>query len=143
MTADRPRNFVRSLDEPDELIELETVRSAQVNIAGLTVAYDTQAPGWRWSTHVGAPMGATHCKVAHIGLVVEGHATVAMHDGVIHHLTPGSLFSVPAEPHDSWVVGDAPYVSLHFLGAAVYATSRRVLRKAELPQYPIPIDFIR
>jgi hypothetical protein len=28
-------------------------------------------------------------------------------------------------------------------GAAVYATSRRVLRKAELPQYPIPIDFIR
>lgn len=28
-------------------------------------------------------------------------------------------------------------------GAAVYATSRRVLRKAELRQYPIPIDFIR
>jgi len=31
--------------------------------------------------------------------------------------TPGSLFHIPAEPHDSWVVGDAPYVSLHFLGA--------------------------
>ncbi len=28
-------------------------------------------------------------------------------------------------------------------GAAVYATCRRVLRKAELRQYPIPIDFIR
>jgi hypothetical protein len=28
-------------------------------------------------------------------------------------------------------------------GAAVYATSRRVLRKTELRQYPIPIDFIR
>jgi hypothetical protein len=27
----------------------------------------------------------------------------------------------PAEPHDSWVVGDEPYVSLHFLGADHYA----------------------
>jgi hypothetical protein len=25
-------------------------------------------------------------------------------------------------PHDSWVVGDQPYVSLHFLGADHYAT---------------------
>jgi hypothetical protein len=33
----------------------------------------------------------------------------------------GDLFLVPAEPHDSWVVGDEPYVSLHFLGAAKYA----------------------
>lgn len=28
---------------------------------------------------------------------------------------------IPAVPHDSWVVGDAPYVSLHFLGADHYA----------------------
>jgi hypothetical protein len=25
-------------------------------------------------------------------------------------------------PHDSWVIGDEPYVSLHFLGAEKYAT---------------------
>ena len=25
------------------------------------------------------------------------------------------------EPHDSWVVGDDPYVSLHFMGADRYA----------------------
>jgi len=24
------------------------------------------------------------------------------------------------EPHDSWVIGDEPYVSLHFQGAADY-----------------------
>jgi len=24
-------------------------------------------------------------------------------------------------PHDSWVIGDEPYVSLHFLGAEKYA----------------------
>lgn len=44
-----------------------------------------------------------------------------MRDGTIHDLTAGTLFYVPAEPHDSWVVGDEPYVSLHFSGAAVYA----------------------
>ena len=42
-------------------------------------------------------------------------------DGRIYDLTPGTLFDIPAEPHDSWVVGDEPYVSLHFLGADAYA----------------------
>ena len=43
-----------------------------------------------------------------------------LNDMVIE-LTPGSLFHIPREPHDSWVVGDQPYVSLHFLGADHYA----------------------
>jgi hypothetical protein len=30
------------------------------------------------------------------------------------------VFAVPPG-HDSWVVGDEPYVSLHFLGASDYA----------------------
>ena len=33
----------------------------------------------------------------------------------------GDLFYIPPVPHDSWVVGDVPYVSLHFLGAEHYA----------------------
>jgi hypothetical protein len=33
----------------------------------------------------------------------------------------GELFYIPPVPHDSWVVGDVPYVSLHFLGADHYA----------------------
>jgi hypothetical protein len=36
-------------------------------------------------------------------------------------LLPGALFYVPPTPHDSWVVGDEPYVSLHFLGAEKYS----------------------
>jgi hypothetical protein len=36
----------------------------------------------------------------------------------------GDLFYTPPGPpgHDSWVIGDEPYVSLHFLGADHYAT---------------------
>jgi hypothetical protein len=46
---------------------------------------------------------------------------VAFDDGTVIELGPGTLFWVPATPHDSWVVGDEPYVSLHFLGAEAYA----------------------
>jgi hypothetical protein len=36
-------------------------------------------------------------------------------------LRAGELFYIPPVPHDSWVVGDEAYVSLHFLGADHYA----------------------
>lgn len=35
-------------------------------------------------------------------------------------LGPGDLFFV-GPGHDSWVVGDEPYVSLHLMGAEAYA----------------------
>jgi len=34
----------------------------------------------------------------------------------------GDVFHVPPG-HDSWVVGDEPYVSFHFLGAEGYAAA--------------------
>jgi hypothetical protein len=41
--------------------------------------------------------------------------------GRVVELRAGELFYIPPEPHDSWVVGDVTYVSLHFLGADHYA----------------------
>jgi uncharacterized cupin superfamily protein len=54
-------------------------------------------------------------------MVVSGVATAAFADGRITEMKAGDLFYIPPEPHDSWVVGDEPYVSLHFLGASSYA----------------------
>jgi mannose-6-phosphate isomerase-like protein (cupin superfamily) len=56
-------------------------------------------------------------------MVLSGHAVAAYEDGRIVDLTPGTVFYIPPVPHDSWVVGDEQYVSLHFLGADHYATS--------------------
>jgi hypothetical protein len=53
-------------------------------------------------------------------LVLSGCAAAAMDDGTIHEMRAGDLFHIPPG-HDSWVVGDEPYVSLHFLGAEDYA----------------------
>ena len=44
-----------------------------------------------------------------------------MKDGEVVELTPGTLFYVPPAPRDSWVIGDEPYVSLHFFGGDQYA----------------------
>ena len=57
----------------------------------------------------------------HVGIVVSGVATAAFDDGRVVELRPGQLFHIPAVPHDSWVVGEEPYVSLHLMGADHYA----------------------
>ena len=92
-----------------------------VHLGGVTIGRATYQPGWKWSEHVGPTVGARRCTVEHVGLVIAGTAAVAFEDGRVFELTAGQLFHVPADPHDSWVIGDEQYVSLHFLGADHYA----------------------
>jgi len=54
--------------------------------------------------------------------VLSGEAAVLMDDGREIVMRPGDFFAVPAG-HDSWVVGDEPYVSLHIMGGEGYAAS--------------------
>jgi len=56
-----------------------------------------------------------------IEVLLSGSAGVSFDDGTVVELRAGELFHIPAVPHDSWVIGSAPYVSLHFLGADHYA----------------------
>jgi mannose-6-phosphate isomerase-like protein (cupin superfamily) len=92
-----------------------------VTLSGQTLGRATYEPGWKWSTHVGSKSGQKRCNVEHLGIVLSGHATAAFDDGRIYDLTAGTIFYIPPEPHDSWVVGNEPYVSLHLLGANQYA----------------------
>jgi quercetin dioxygenase-like cupin family protein len=112
---------LRRFEQPDEVREFAKGKLEVVHLGGLTIGRATYEPGWRWSEHVGPLTGASRCTVEHVGLVVSGTATAAFEDGHVVELREGNLFHIPAEPHDSWVVGDEPYVSLHFLGAETYA----------------------
>jgi hypothetical protein len=56
--------------------------------------------------------------------VLSGRAVAAFADGQVIELNAGELFYVSPEPHDSWVVGEEPYVSLHLMGAGHYAKER-------------------
>lgn len=115
--------LLRRFESPDEVREFELGRFEVVHIGGMTIGRATYQPGWKWSEHVGKPLGERYCQVEHVGLVVSGRATAAMADGRVIEMPAGSLFHIPPGPpgHDSWVVGDEPYVSLHFLGAGDYA----------------------
>jgi hypothetical protein len=113
--------IVKRFESPDEVREFAKGRFELVNIGGMTIGRAIYEPGWRWSVDVGPKVGAKLCSVEHLGLVLEGTATAAFEDGRVWELTPGTLFHIPPEPHDSWVVGNERYVSLHFLGAAHYA----------------------
>jgi hypothetical protein len=113
--------ILKRFERPDEVREMVHGRFEIVRLHGVTIGRATYQPGWRWSEHVGPGVGATRCTVEHVGLVVAGAAAVAFADGRVVELRAGELFYVPADPHDSWVVGDEPYVSLHFLGAEHYA----------------------
>ena len=112
---------LKRFETPDETRTMERGVYEVVHVGGLTIGRATYEPGWRWSEHVGPAVGATRCTVEHVGLVLAGIATVAFDDGSVVELVPGTLFHVPAAPHDSWVVGNERYVSLHFLGATHYA----------------------
>ena len=112
--------ILKRFENPDETRVFEKGRFEIVNIGGMTIGRASYEPGWKWSENVGPSTGTTLCDVEHVGLVISGHAMAAMQDGSEIELTPGSLFHIPSVPHDSWVIGNEPYVSLHFLGADHY-----------------------
>jgi len=114
--------ILKRFDNPDEMREFPLGRFEIVNIGGMTIGRATYEPGWRWSQHVGNDAKSS-CLVEHVGLVVSGCAAVSMDDGAVHEMKAGDLFYVPPG-HDSWVVGDEAYVSLHFLGAEMYAKTK-------------------
>jgi quercetin dioxygenase-like cupin family protein len=111
---------LKRFEAPDEVREFTLGRFELVHLGGMTIGRATYQPGWKWSEHVGAALGQTSCHVEHVGMVVSGRATAAMDGGAIIEMRAGDVFSI-APGHDSWVVGDEPYVSLHFLGAEDYA----------------------
>jgi mannose-6-phosphate isomerase-like protein (cupin superfamily) len=111
---------IRRFEDAGEHRGFEKGSFEVVEVGGLTVGRATYEPGWKWSEHVKPAAGTESCEVEHVGLVVSGRAVIAMDDGQEVEVGPGDLFAVPPG-HDSWVVGDEPYVSLHFLGADAYA----------------------
>jgi hypothetical protein len=112
--------LIKRFEQPDEVREFEKGKFELVKIGSMTIGRASYEPGWKWSTHVGAVTGAVFCEVEHVGLVVSGRAACQMKDGREYVLQPVDLFYI-GPGHDSWVIGDEPYVSLHFLGAERYA----------------------
>ena len=113
--------ILKNFNNPDEIRNFDKGKFELVKLKGMTIGRASYEPGWKWSINVSPLSGTEFCEVEHLGMVISGSATVVFKNGEIHILKEGDLFYVPPEPHDSWVVGDEQYVSLHFLGAEKYA----------------------
>jgi quercetin dioxygenase-like cupin family protein len=111
---------LRNFDDPTEVRTFEKGRFEVYEVGGRTLGRATYEPGWRWTEHVGPTVGTDLCEVEHLGLVLSGQAVAKMADGRELVMKPGDFFYVPPG-HDSWVVGDEPYVSLHIVGGEDYA----------------------
>ncbi len=83
--------FVRQFDHAGEVRDFPFGRFEIVHVAGISLGRATYRPGWKWPVH-NAPLAGTALD-----------------------LLPGTVFHITTTPHDSWVHGEAPYVSLHVL----------------------------
>ncbi|HZP24850.1 MAG TPA: cupin domain-containing protein [Terriglobales bacterium] len=115
--------ILKRFDHPDDVRTFEKGKFELVHLGGMTIGRATYEPGWKWSEHVGRASGAKSCMVEHVGMVIAGRATAAMDDGRVIEMRAGDVFYIPPG-HDSWVLGDEPYVSLHFLSAGDYARNK-------------------
>ena len=115
--------ILKRFERPDEIRNFEKGRFELVHIGGLTIGRASYEPGWKWSVHVGQSLGKKMCDVEHVGMVISGCAAAAMEDGRVIEMRAGDIFYIPPG-HDSWVVGNEPYVSLHLLGAGDYAARK-------------------
>ena len=112
--------ILKRFEDADETRVFEKGKFEIVKIGGMTIGRASCEPGWKWSEDVSPLAGTPLCEVEHVGLVIAGRAMASMKDGHEVELAAGSLFYIPPIAHDSWVIGDEPYVSLHFLGADHY-----------------------
>jgi hypothetical protein len=108
-------------EDADEARVFDLGRFDLIRAAGMTIGRAEYEPGWRWSEHVGKAIGQSLCPAPHFGMVLSGRNRVEMADGTFVDLRPGDIFEI-GPGHDSWVLGDETYVSLHFLGAEAYGT---------------------
>jgi quercetin dioxygenase-like cupin family protein len=115
--------ILKRFEQPDEIRQFDKGKFELVQIGGMTIGRAIYEPGWKWSVHVGPSLGAKSCSVEHVGIVISGRATAAMDDGRVIEMKAGDIFYI-APGHDSWVVGEEPYVSLHLMGASDYASRK-------------------
>lgn len=110
----------KSLEQPDEVIELPGLVARTVQIGDVTVGLIASEVGWRWSTHVRPTVGGEWCQARHVGVILSGTLGVDFADGTSIELGPNTAFDVPPG-HDGYTVGDEPCVQIEWVGLRAFS----------------------
>jgi class 3 adenylate cyclase len=82
----------------------------------------SSSPGWRWSESI-KPIARTDlCEYHHIGLCISGSCRIRLREGAELLIEAGQFYEVPPG-HDSWVVGDEPWVTIDWAPSTAFARS--------------------
>lgn len=104
----------KSLNAPDQVLNMEHGKVDIVEIAGAGVGRATFQPGWKWSDHEKPVVGGgDYCDVPHFVFLAEGQLKIVFSDGGELDLRAGDVATIPAG-HDGWVVGSEPAVMFDF-----------------------------
>jgi class 3 adenylate cyclase len=110
----------RNLDNPEEVIRADFIRSDIVRLGDITVGRVVEEPGWSWRAHMRPRVGGEWCQTRHVGYVISGHHRSEFADGTAIDLGPNDVFDIPPG-HDGRVVGDEPFVYIAWEGLRTWA----------------------
>jgi hypothetical protein len=101
----------RLFGEPDDVREIPFGRLETYDMGEIRIGRSVLQPGWHWSESI-KPIARTElCESHHIGLCVSGSAQIRMREGAERLIEAGQFYEVPPG-HDSWVVGDEPWITI-------------------------------
>jgi class 3 adenylate cyclase len=111
----------KSLDRPDEQLNVPGITADVVNIGDTTVSRVRYDPGAH-CPQVGYE-GKPECAAHHAGYVIEGRLRVEMTDGSTIEVGPNEAFDIPPG-HDGWAIGDTPLLVISWAGFRSWAPDR-------------------
>ena len=110
----------KPFDHPDEVRPYEGGRTEIFEMDDFVIGRTIEEPGWTWQKNMRPIAGTDRCMHHHLGIALSGRMQVRMADGEEATIGPNEVYEIPAD-HDTWVLGDEPWVSLDFRGARSYA----------------------
>lgn len=110
----------KSMNSPDETRSFEKGKLLLTYLGNTSIAKMTLEPGWIWEKCIKPIAKTESCEASHTQYVESGRIRVKMNDGSEEEYGPGDVAYIPPG-HNTWVVGNEPYVGIEFGSAVNYA----------------------
>jgi mannose-6-phosphate isomerase-like protein (cupin superfamily) len=110
----------KSMNSPDETRTFDKGKIDLTKIGDTRIGRMYLEPGWSWEKCMKPIAKTESCQASHTQYVVSGRVGVKMNDGDEEEYGPGDVLYIPPG-HNSWVVGNEPYIGIEIATMDNYA----------------------
>jgi mannose-6-phosphate isomerase-like protein (cupin superfamily) len=110
----------KSMNSPDETRTFDKGKIEITKIGDTSIGKMYLEPGWSWEKCLKPIAKTESCQASHTQYVVSGRVRVKMNDESEEEYGPGDVLYIPPG-HNTWVVGNEPYVGIEFATMENYA----------------------